>query len=283
MKATDRLIYRNENGQEIEMSFFSTYMLKGINESLNNSIVSTKQVGKDGANYASSTFDPRTIKIRGAIKLGKHIDVLERRLRNTFNPKLAGTLIFRTLEVEKRIAVRVEEVVEFKREKGASHFTVELIAHDPYWRETDRVEYLAMLSARLAFPLVIPKNTGVVFGLRQSILETEIINIGDVASGFRVVFRAKGLVSNPEVENKITGEKIRVLIDMEKGDVVEIVNTRAKKMINYNGVKAFKHLDRHNSTFFSLDVGKNLIGYNAEVNAINLDVILYYSPLYLGR
>jgi len=283
LKTTEKLIYRNENNQEVEISYFSPYIPVSVDETLGNSIVASKQIGKDGMNYASSTLDSRDIRVKGSIIIRHNIDTLERRLRSVFNPKLSGKLIFRTETTEKVIDVKAEEVINFKRSKGISNFTIDLVAHNPYWREVDRTEYLALLSGRLSFPLVINQGVGMMFGLRQSILETEIENVGDVASGFRVVFKAKGIVRNPEIENKLTGEKIKILVDMAKGDIIEIINTPSRKMVNINGVKSFKNLDRLNSSFFELEVGKNLIGYNAEENAINLDVILYYSPLYLGR
>jgi len=283
LKSTDRLIFVNELKQEIELSFFSVYFLKDLKEEVENEIVDMKAVGKDGYAYNSSTLSSRQLTILGMIKIGRNIDLLERRLRTVFNPKLSGKLIYRSIEDEKVIDVRVESLIEFNRSKGVSSFTIELIAHNPFWRAVEKTEYLALLSGKLTFPLVIPRGTGIMFGLRQSILETEIENVGDVESGFRVVFKAKGIVSNPEIENKLTGEKIKILVDMEKSDIVEVVNQPFKKMVYINGVKAFRNLDRLNSSFFNLEVGKNLIGYHAEVNAINLDVVVYYAPLYLGR
>ena len=114
-------------------------------------------------------------------------------------------------------------------------------------------------------------------------METEVQNIGDVSTGFRVVFRARGEVQNVEVSNKLTNEKIKVNVSMQKGDTVEVINYMNRKMVLFNGQKAFSKLDVQNSTFFSLLPGKNLLGYNADKNAVNLDAIVYYSPLYLGR
>lgn len=283
MRSTEKLVYRNELQQEVELSLFSVYILQRIEEEVASDIVENKPLNKDGYTYISSTLGKRDINIQGVIKLNNNIDILERRLRAVFSPKLSGTLIYRSAETEKIIEVRPEEIVEFKRAKGVSSFNIPLSAFSPFWKEVEKTEYLALLSGKLTFPLIIPQNSGIMFGRRQSILETEIENVGDVSSGFRVVFRAKGIVSNPEIENKLTGEKIRLIVDMDKGDIVEIVNQPLFKMVYVNGVRSFKSLDRHNANFFKLEVGKNLVGYSAELNAVNLDVIVYYSPLYLGR
>ena len=276
-------IYQNELGQKIELSLFSPYIFQNITESLSNDIVSTKQVGQDGERAESWTMGKRVITIQGSIVVRNFYEELERNLLKILNPKLKGKLICNRERTKKEIPVILDELPTIKRRGGTAEFTIDLQAYDPYWREVEKTEYLALLTKRLAFPLVIPQNVGVLFGLRKSILETEVENIGDVATGFRVIFKAKGEAENVEVSNKLTGEKIKVLALMEKGDIVEIINHPTRKMVLFNGQKAFRLLDVENSSFFSLEVGKNLLGYHAERNAVNLDVLLIYNPLYLGR
>ena len=62
------------------------------------------------------------------------------------------------------------------------------------------------------------------FGTKKPASETEVENIGDVESGFRVVFKARGTVTNPKIFNKITGEYIKINYIMAKGDSIEVVN-----------------------------------------------------------
>lgn len=281
----DRLIYRNELNQEIEFSSFSPYILRSISESTKNKIVATENANIDGQIYESSVLDSRDIRVKITIL---HNDEytrtrLTRQLLITLNPKQGGILIYRTEFGEKEIHVRLDEVPDPKREQHKTEFDLDFIALNPYWKHKDKTEYLAILAPSLIFPIAIPQSTGVVFGYKRSILETPVENIGDVSTGFRVIFRANGYVKNPEIENKYTGEKLKVLVEMQKDDILEIINTTQRKMILFNGERSFKRLDRSNADFFVLEVGKNLIGYNAEINVVNLDVILYYSPLFLGR
>lgn len=274
----EKLIYRNELNQEIEFSAFSSYVLTNIQESTKNELITTKQSSRDGEIYASSSLGVRDIKIKASIIKGTNSTELAQRLVRVFNPKLKVKLHYSNQQTDKEIAVYLDELPTIRPNKGTIDITIDMVSLDPYWMNKPKTEFLALLSPKFHFPLVIPKSEGIVFGLRKSILETPITNIGDVATGFRVVFKAKGQVKNPHVENKLTGEKIKALVTMEKGDVVEIINTPQRKMILLNGKKAFKHLDRSNADFFNLEVGRNLIGYNADLNAVNLDVILYYSP-----
>lgn len=280
----ERIIYRNELNQEIEFSYFSPYILLDFDDSLKNNVVSTKRVGGDGYFYAGSNLDTRDLLIRSTVLMRDGWRHALRKLQQTLNPKLRGKLIYINELYQKEIMVVLEELPRIKYMSNARvEISIDLQAFDSFWTEAERTEYLAFLTAKFHFPVIIPKATGMIFGIRKSILETEIENIGDVATGFRVIFKAKGHVRNVEVENKLTGEKLKVLVNMVKGDLVEIINMPGNKMIRVNGVKSFKSLDIDNSTFFDLQVGKNLIGYNAELNAVNLDVILYYQPLYLGR
>lgn len=282
----ERIIYRNGQNQEVEFSYFSPYILEDFTDALKNNVVTVKHIADDGYIYASSNLDARDLRIKGAIVMMGNHESLIRRLYRTFNPKLPGKIIYESEDVRREIEVVLDGLPQTHYKKdGTVSIAIDLRANDPYWTETEKTEVMALLSKQLTFPMVIPQGRGVLLGLRKSILETPIENIGDVATGFRVQFRAKGEVRNVLVENKKTGEKIKVNVIMNKGDVVEIINTPLKKMILINGERSFRNLDveNDNDRFFDLAVGTNLIGYNADLNAVNLDVVLLYRPLYLGR
>lgn len=282
MKATEKLIYTNENGEAVEFSFFSIYTVTKFTDSdLDNEITTTKTNLQDGETVAGAALGMRGITIEGLYPLEAKSNATERRLKKVLNPKLKGVLTFRDTEVERYIDVLPESTVDIIRKPGHGEFSIDLIAPFPFWKEREKTEYIALLTPQLKFSLVIPKRKGIVFGRRKPILETKVENVGDVASGFRVVFRAKGPVENPCIINKITEEKIKILKTMERGDIIEVINLPYQKQVYFNGIKSFSILDRRNSKFFTLEVGKNLIGYQADLNTINLDVIIYYSPLYL--
>ncbi len=280
MKNSERLIYQNSNQEKLEISYFSIYVPTSFEDDLDNDVTKSKNNMQDGETFISSSLGSRSLQISGFFAL-EHSNQLERRLKRVFNPKLSGKLIFQDIDSERYINVQVDSLPDIKRGKRMATFTINLTAYDPFWREQERTEYIALLSAQLHFPLVIPQNVGFVWGLKRSILETEVQNIGDSACGFRVVFKAKGSVINPAVKNSYTGEQIRILYEMEKGDTIEVINELNRKLIYINGKKDFSKLDRLGTTFFQLDPGKNLLGYAADENVVNLDVIVYYSPLYL--
>lgn len=281
MKASEKLTYTNTNGENIELSFFSVYTVRSFSDTdLDNEITTTKTNLQDGETATGAALSSRSLSIDGFYKLTTS-NALERQLKRVLNPKLKGVLVYQDTEVERYIDVMLESAPEIKRKPGLAEFTIDFIAHNPYWREREKTEYIALLTPELKFPLQIPQNKGIVFGRRKPLLETEVENIGDVETGFRVIFKAKGVVENPKIINKKTGEEIKILQAMEKGDVIEVINLPYQKQIYLNGEKAFRLLDRKNSSFFMLGVGMNLIGYQADLNTVNLDVAVYYFPLFL--
>lgn len=281
MKSTEKLIYKNSNNESLEISYFSPYTPLEFSEDMDSEITAVKNNLQDGETFVSESLEVRNITIDGFFQLSRTHNLLERNLRKVFNPKLQGTLTFYALDFERSIEVIPESLPEIKKDGRRGIFSIELVAHNPFWREKEKTEYLALLLPTMNFPLSIPQGQGIAFGVKSSILETEIENVGDVESGFRVVFKARGAVENPSIINSLTGEQIKILYTMAKDDVIEVVNLPGKKQVLVNGVKAFRYLDRLNSVFFNLAVGKNLLGYQADVNTINLDVIVYYFPLYL--
>lgn len=278
-----KLTYKNEIGGNIELSSFSPYTLTNVEEDLQNSITSTKQNLIHGTKYVSSTLNERAIVISGVLQCDKNVEKLLSNLTRTFNPTIKGKLIAQNMNNKKSIEVCVESIPEISKDKGIIFYTINLIAQSPFWEDEVKTEYLAMLTPALKFPLNIPKNRGMVFGRRRSVLESEVENIGDVESGFKVIFKAKGgTVKNPKIYDVYSNDFVKINYTMAKGDILEIINYPEIKKITLNGIEnAFKYLDIE-SNFFNLKIGQNKIGYIADENTINLDVILWYAPRYLG-
>ena len=134
------------------------------------------------------------------------------------------------------------------------------------------------------FELEIPE-TGMEFGMRQPSQIITVNNIGDVACGCEIVFRALGTVTNPELLNIDTGEYIRLLTTMNAGDEIRVYTHFAgKRVVSVDGsteTNAFSLLDT-GSTFFQLAAGQNILRYDASVNMELLEVSLYYRPQFLG-
>ena len=92
---------------------------------------------------------------------------------------------------------------------------------------------------------------------------------------------ARGAVKNPKITKLSTGEYLRVIVDMQKGDILIIDTNKGRKGVKLNGEMISRRLDKL-STYFSIDGPDNIIQYDADENYTNLDVYLYYQSKYLG-
>ena len=72
-----------------------------------------------------------------------------------------------------------------------------------------------------------------------------------------------------------------MICDLKKGDELVVDTDSRHQIIEINGVNAYQKIDRQSKPFM-LSVGENQVSYNADENYSNLDVMLYYTPLYLG-
>lgn len=278
-----RVIYRNEVGGEIEFSPFSAYFLEHFEEETKNDIITNKTNSIHGENVISSSLESRYITLSGIIEKNSATINVSNYLIKTINPTIKGKLIWRNENETKEIEVVPEEIPTVEQNGGLIRFSINLVANNPFWKNAEKIEYLALFKPMLTFPLIIDKDEGMIFSIKDSVLETEFNNQGDVESGVRVIFKARGgTVQNPKITNDLTGEFIKLNYAMEKGDSIEVISYPEKKKVTVNGIEnGFRYLDI-DSNFFNLLVGKNKLSYIADENTINLDVVVYYTPRYLG-
>ena len=163
--------------------------------------------------------------------------------------------------------------------------TLEIILYcaDPYFYDvSDFGKNIAGIQPMFGFPWTATIDEGITFGYRIFSDKTIFENLGDKPVGFRIVITAtRGIASNVKFENLNTGDFIRVVSDMEEGDVIEFstVQKKGEQYIKKNGVDIFANIDRL-SDFFLLERGDNFLQYSADSGTTNLDVVLYYTPVY---
>lgn len=146
----------------------------------------------------------------------------------------------------------------------------------------------AVVTPLFHFPLVITNNPnppgGVVFGRKESSLILNVVNLGAVDTGMRIVFRARtGSVVNPKLINVNTQEFLKISKTLEKGEEVVVnTNTGEKKVVGYlngNELNYFKY-KTYDSVWLQLIVGDNLFRYDADTGLEDLEVNIYYDNKY---
>ena len=278
MRLNDKYIYTcREN--KIEISYCCQYRFERIEETIDNDIIQSRGGLQDGSTYINSNLQPRHISIYGSINtLQSEFLELERKLKKTFTPKHLGILTFIQNGIEKEIECIPENVVSIKRNYGKLEFKIDLTACNPYWNLKDDVNIFNLIEPSFYFDTSLIDTT---FAIVTDIQETDIYNIGDVATGLKFYFKARADVENPYVTDTINKKTIKISTNMVKNDELEILSYPFKKEIIINGKNSISKLNRSVSSFFYIEEGRNRFKYGADTNGNQLDFIMSYKPLFL--
>lgn len=287
MNKNEKLIYQNELGHQIEFSIWSPFFLQNIDgiSGLKNIIYTNKGMGQDGSTYTESTLDNRNIVIQGTIL--EETELNRSRLLSIVNPKLDANLIWDNGENKYYVECKVENAPVITKDNKPK-FQISLLCPNPYWKNyIDTKVNIAMWKGSFHFPKIIPANKGIIMGYRQPSLIVNVNNIGDVPTGMRIEFFARGTLKNPSLFNVNTREYLKINKTMIAGEKISIDTNYSKKKIesNLNGVitNILNYIDLGGGdTFLQLDVGDNLFRYDADENLNNLEVSIYFNPQYLG-
>ncbi len=198
------------------------------------------------------------------------------------NPKLTGKLTA-TINGRTRWIPYVVKRFRFLQENLYDPLVYQLTmtCPQPYFLDmSDFGKDLAASVPLYAFPFVWLAGRDYTSDYRQFSTNFLVVNKGDVDTGMKVTFIAKGVVKNPKLYLQ-NGQYIRVIVDLTKGDQLSIETNKGKKSILLNGVNIINRIDRQ-STFIGLATGENTLTYTADDGYMNLEVRLYYTPMYLG-
>ncbi|MDU6305067.1 MAG: phage tail family protein [Clostridium sp.] len=280
------LTYINELGESLTFRQRKPYFLQSIDGTgaVKHIISTFKAPNQDGGVFVSGSLDMRNIVIEGRI-LASSVDEsyeLRQKLLNLFNPKAKGRLIFKGLS----IPCIVEEAPVFKADSHKTPaFFISILSTSPYFETVEELtRLLAGWHPNFEFELVIPIEEGIEMGYREESLIIPVENVGSVPCGATFEFIAQGIVEDPLLIDVGTGKFIKLNRVMQPGEIVTVSTHFANKRVISSldgGTNAFSSLDE-DSEFLQLDVGTNLLRYDAKVNLNNLEVNVYYRPQYLG-
>lgn len=247
--------------------------------------INTIDSAQDGAIVTSEKVEPREITITGDIKKNQNETENREKLIRFFNPKTTGELYITRNDKERKIQYRVSSF-DFTTNKLYEYidFTIVLEStEDPYFEDAkNKGNNLALISPQFAFPLVIrdtPK--GKIMGYRVFKQYMPLINDGDKETGIEIVITAKrGAMKN--IKLTLNDDKyVKVNQVLNQWDVLIINTNPRKKRVTLNGANIINKIDR-TSTFFSLRIGKNILKYECEDGATNVDIEVKFYRKFLG-
>lgn len=163
-------------------------------------------------------------------------------------------------------------------------FSLSIYCYDPMFRTKQRIETILSGSIPLfRFPLVIPKNVGIVMSERVSYHILIIQNTGQIEVGAIIKIVAKGSISGLEIENVITGEFIKVNKTLEAGEEI-LIDTNLGESRGIKGgtdgayTDYLKYWDYTNS-WMQFPVGSSLLGYSVDDDKASLvNMSIYIVP-----
>lgn len=285
-----KLICRNSKGQEIKLGNSRPFLLEKIENGANTSAnISTSNNLGDGVSIDDISIKERLLLISAAIyaKNKEDLELKRAYLTSLFNPKLGEMeFIYTNNALTKRVKGVVQDIT-FQTQVGLMQkFLIQLLTPSPFWMDEFVLkEEVALWVGDFEFTLEI-SNEGIEMGHRVSNLICNVVNNGDVECGMKIQFKALATVDNPSLFNVNTREYIKINRTLEAGDLLEITTEFANKRIelvksNYERINVFNWIDL-DSEFLQLEVGDNLFRYDADVGIDNLEMSIYYNPLYLG-
>lgn len=242
-----------------------------------------------GVYIDSTTLGDRTVSISGWVIGDTYEELLLNKevLNHLVNPMHSIDVIYKDrykLTFKPDYSVQYSVSYEENNEVLCK-FLIQGTCPDPMFTTKDRIfSLIASTTPEFRFPLIIPKTTGVIMGLRKQSLVVTLSNDGDIKTGLSIEVSCSGTVVNPQITNLDTQETIRVNKTLVSGEQLIISTASGEKHIKgvLNGTEYnyFKYMD-FDSSWIQLQVGENRLKYTAESGISNLSVSVSFLPRYL--
>ena len=291
----NKIIYENERGISIELNREGPLFLSSVNgfDGLESEIISSQSAYQDGISINKTILKDRLLTLNCHMNIDNEQQrhALKRKLYNAFNPKIKGSMKIYTDAGQLRGAnnLRVIQAPLFEDDyKGLNDlvsFQIQLTMPLPYFEDinTNRVDFGNDIG-NFFFDLEIEEE-GNELSIKNNSTILNIYNSGDAETPLKVIFKAKSNVKNPSIYNVYTKEFIKINKTMQAGEEITITtdigNKRVESYLNGVATNIFNLLDIQ-SSFMWLDIGDNIIRYDAEEMIEQLEVYTYYTNYYLG-
>lgn len=229
----------NQYGQVLELTHNDAYAVKSILglDPPDGIINTVRNAGQDGTVFNSAYMDERVITITLAINYPAEINRIN--LYKYFKIKYPVKIRYRNGSRNVWIIGYTQSVqVAFFDKKEGVQITVR--CPNPYFNDDLTVKQeMSNITALFEFPFAIEEQEPVEMSRIELGREQSISNGSDVPIGMKIRIYASGAVVNPQIYNVHTGEFLKILDEMQTGDVIEISTIRgSKSAIRYReGIK----------------------------------------------
>lgn len=250
---------------------------------------SYKYVNQVGVYIESTTLEERDISIDGWV-IGATYEIMQE------NKSLLNRLVNPLHEIELLVLDKYKLV--FKPDYSVKYsvaykennevlckFLIQGTCADPMFKtKTGLSTLIATTIPKFHFPLVIPRSSGVIMGLREPSLLATIRNPGDLETGLVIRFSCTAPVTNPSLLNVVTREYVKIYKTLTPGEVIEVSTLSGGKYVKgyvkgaeYN---YFNYWDL-DSSWLQMQAGENVLKYDADSGADDLEVLVTFTPRFL--
>lgn len=153
---------------------------------------------------------------------------------------------------------------------------------NPLWKSVDDFgKDIASVTEKWAFPWLCDiSSEGNPVGVFNFDRMINMFNDGDVPSYPKVIILAKGYCENPIFI--INDAYVKINDIMQENDEIELDLGALPPTIRKNGVNYFGHADKSSEfTKMYLDLGNNVVSFDADNGSDNIAVTVYYNKMYM--
>ena len=246
---------------------------------------SYKYVNQIGIYINSTTLEQRTVSIKGYV-IGDDYGLLEEN-KNTLNRFINPLQAVDITVLDKyKLTFKPDYSIKYSapykdNNEVLCKFLIQGTCPDPLFTTLGEQSAVIGTVKKFHFPLIIPKNVGILMGLRTSSLFLNLNNTGDVATGMIIEFTCTSNVKNPKLINVDTQEFIQIDKTIVPGEKIVVSTISGEKYIRgtLNGVESnyFAYLN-YESTWMQLSTGLNTLKYDADDNLTGLEVSVSFLP-----
>lgn len=279
--------------QELIMDKFNTpdYILDYIDWGQATVNYNTSQyVNQIGVTVISASYKSRNIDISGFIVANSELEMTERKkfINGFFVPMHEYIVKYKEFQIKMRIdsSVRYTNTEERNNNEVICRFKISGMCPYPLFSLFRDVQInVGKYVDLFHFPFYVTEEKPILFAVRSigEYRKRIITNTGQLPIGFKFTMEATdGEVVNPSLYNFSTGEHFTIEKTLVQNEIVEVnTNVGFKSIMGRIGSQPptnyFQYMS-DDSSWLTLIVGNNLIGYDATSGQDSLKITMEISP-----
>lgn len=280
------LIYKNHKGDMITFTYKPPFLLSicdGFHETVGtvNSVSSAYGVG---TTWNGTSIGQRDLTIKGTIT--DNIQENRLLLYDMFPLNSEGTLYYYEGDIERKITCLVEKVSIPEKKGFTRDFSISLVCPNPRFSAlAATILSMATWAPAFNFPLIIPENEGIQFGIKNTTSMGTTENTTEIDYGMTIKFKTNDTVKNPYLFNVTTRDIIQIEKTMSAGDQIIITTHIDNKNVIYKNAvtgeeENINYLIMYGSKYLQVPSGTNTFRSGADSGEDNLETTIEFLPEY---